>query len=256
MRPELIAMCKDAISNQLEPSDFSYPRAFAGFPEVLEAFANLFNNYFNPKVPVATSHLATAPGAASCLDTLFYNICDPGESILVVGPYWSQPLPSNTCALDMLIFSLTDGFDFQFQARSSVVPIPVTTERLDEALSNALIPALEAALRAAQRPVKAVLITNPSNPLSQCYTKSCIEDCIKFCDRNGLHYISDEVYALTRFRCPEVPEPEPFTSVLAIDVKELGCNLSMVHMVWSTSKDFGQSGVRMASVVYHVLRTV
>lgn len=90
LRPELIDICKNAIRDKLGPVDLSYPRAFAGYPEVLEAFAQFFNNYFNPKVAVEASHLATAPGAASCLDTFFYNTCNPGDAILVPAPYWSK----------------------------------------------------------------------------------------------------------------------------------------------------------------------
>ena len=90
IRPELLDICRDAISSQLDAQDLSYPRAFAGFPEVLEAFASFFNTYFHPRLPVEVAHLATAPGAASCLDTLFYNICDPGDGILVPAPYWSM----------------------------------------------------------------------------------------------------------------------------------------------------------------------
>lgn len=115
-------------------------------------------------------------------------------------------------------------------------------------LSEALIPALENALKNSTRPVKAILMTNPSNPLSQCYSRSCLEECIKFCNRNGLHYISDEVYALTKFETPDLKNPEPFVSVLSIDTEALGCDPSKVHMVWSPSKDFGQSGVRMVAL--------
>jgi aspartate/methionine/tyrosine aminotransferase len=89
LREELIDICKDAIASNLHAQDLSYPRAFAGFPEVLSAFAGFLNDHFHPAIPVETSHLATAPGAASCIDTLLYNICDPGDGILVPGPYWS-----------------------------------------------------------------------------------------------------------------------------------------------------------------------
>ena len=92
IRPELIQVCKNAIDKKLVPLDFSYPRAFAGYPDALEAFGSLFNAYFAPKIPVEMAHLATAPGAAHCLDALFYNLCDPGQGILVASPYWSQNL--------------------------------------------------------------------------------------------------------------------------------------------------------------------
>lgn len=94
IRPELIEICKSSISEKLSAQDFSYPRAFAGFPEVLDAFARFLNEYFHPHIPIEVSHLAIAPGAASCLDTLFYNICEPGDAILVPGPYWSPSATS------------------------------------------------------------------------------------------------------------------------------------------------------------------
>ena len=139
----------------------------------------------------------------------------------------------------------TGGFEFQFKARSSVTPIPVTTNTIEDSLTTALLPALEEAYNNATCPVKAMLMTNPSNPLAQCYPQSCIEDCIRFCQKKNIHYISDEVYALTSFPCPELPEPVPFVSVLSLDVAKLGGDLSRVHTIWSPSKDFGQSGTRM-----------
>ena len=122
------------------------------------------------------------------------------------------------------------GFDFQFKARSSVIPIPVATNTIED---NSTCP------------VKAILMTNQSYPLAQCYPQSCIEECIRFCKRRNIHYISDEVYALTSFPCPEMPDPVPFVSVLSLDIPKLGGDVSRVHTVWSPSKDFGQSGTRM-----------
>ena len=90
IRAELIEICKEAITERLCPQDLSYPRAFAGYPEVLDAFASFLNSYFCPVIPIEKSHLATAPGAASCLDALFYNICDAGDGVLIPGPYWSK----------------------------------------------------------------------------------------------------------------------------------------------------------------------
>lgn len=116
IRPELIDLCKDAISTRLEArvtnfslhcvcqhielirglQHLSYPNALGGDADVLQAFARFFNTYFNPHIPVEPSHLTTAPGAASCLDALLYNICDPGDGVLVPGPYWSAlPVSSN-----------------------------------------------------------------------------------------------------------------------------------------------------------------
>jgi aspartate/methionine/tyrosine aminotransferase len=133
------------------------------------------------------------------------------------------------------------------KARSSVTPIAVNTTALSETLTEALVPALEAAIMDATCPVKALVFTNPHNPLGQRYPKSVLESCILFCKKHDIHFVSDEVYALTSFTSADCPEPTPFTSALSIDIAKLGFNPARIHVFWSTSKDFGQSGLRLVS---------
>ena len=118
---------------------------------------------------------------------------------------------------------------------------------LEDTLTEALLPALEEAFDNAPCPVKALVLTNPHNPLAQAYPQPVLEGCLKFCHRRGIHLISDEIYALTSFKCPDIPNPTPFVSALSLDSAKLGCDSARIHVVWSTSKDFGQSGIRMVS---------
>ena len=106
LRPELLLLSQQAAAKGLESEvnsqarqlsrllpatqHLSYPRGFAGDPAVLGVLSTFLNTHFNPSIPVAPSHIATAPGASSCLDALFYNFCDPGEGILIPGPYWCR----------------------------------------------------------------------------------------------------------------------------------------------------------------------
>lgn len=90
IRPELIELTKAAINDSLVEQHLSYPTGFAGDPALLDALAHFFNAYFSPHIPVESAHLTTAPGAASSLDGLLYNICEPGDGVLVPGPYWSE----------------------------------------------------------------------------------------------------------------------------------------------------------------------
>jgi aspartate/methionine/tyrosine aminotransferase len=206
----------------------SYPRGFSGDPELLNAYANFFNKYFSPHVPVEAAHLSTAPGAAGCIDALLYNICEDGDGVLVPGPYWN-------------------GFDFSMRVRSAVNPVVVTLPSLDASFTNELGEALERTYQTSTCPIKALMITNPHNPLAVCYSKSVLEECLRFCNRHDIHFISDELYALSIFQSPDLPEPQPFVSALSLDLDRIGANKSRVHVVWSTSKDFGQSGFRMVS---------
>ncbi|RYP47127.1 hypothetical protein DL768_006770 [Monosporascus sp. mg162] len=175
-------------------------------------------------------HLATAPGAAFSLDALLYNICNPGDGLLVPTPCWN-------------------GFDWLLNVRSSVQPVFVPVENFDDVFTSKLIPALETAFIGSTWPIKGLLFTNPHNPFGQCYPEDIIVEVTKFCDRKKIHFISDEIYALSGFSNPEIKEPVPFVSALQLDVRGLGCDLSRVHTLWSISKDLGSSGLRMGCCI-------
>ena len=69
---------------------FSYPNGFGGHADCVDALTSFFNAYFHPTCPVLPEHVITSTGAASCVDALLYNICDPGDGILIPAPYWSM----------------------------------------------------------------------------------------------------------------------------------------------------------------------
>lgn len=118
-------------------------------------------------------------------------------------------------------------------------------DTFESSFTSDLILCLEKTFDNAPCPVKALMLTNPHNPLGRCYSKLILEQCVKFCHRRDIHFISDEVYALTSFTCPCPPKAECFTSALSLDIEALSCDVSKVHTIWSTSKDLGQSGFRM-----------
>lgn len=232
VRRELLDIYTQGLQKELVGRHLSYPDSFSGDKALLDAFAAFFNTYFGPRVPVERAHLSTAPGAASALDALLYNICEAGDRVLVPGPYWN-------------------GFDFVFRVRSQVEPVLVNVDGLRHTLTDgaALIAALSRAVDASDAAVKAVVLTNPHNPIGQCYPRSVIESCMRFCQDRDIHFVSDEVYALSVFASPDLPRPTPFVSALHLDPQAVGCHPSRVHVVWSTSKDFGSSGVRMGVVI-------
>lgn len=58
---------------------------------------------------------------------------------------------------------------------------------------------------------------------------------MRLCGKYDLHLISDEIYGLSVFENPEMPDPVPFTSILSIDPKGL-MDPRKVHMQWGFSK--------------------
>ena len=139
----------------------------------------------------------------------------------------------------------TDGNDVFFRIRSSVTPVEVTVPNFQESLTLSLIPALEKAYTSAAYPIKALIVANPHNPLGRCYPKSVLEECLKFCQARSIHFVSDEVFALSTFKCPDMPKATPFFSALSLDPAAVDSDPSRIHVVWSMSKDLASSGIRL-----------
>ena len=68
---------------------------------------------------------------------------------------------------------------------------------------------------------------------------------MRFCQTHNLHLVIDEIFALSGFICPDDHVEAPFASALSLDAAALGCDPSRVHVVWSPSKDFGSSAIRL-----------
>jgi aspartate/methionine/tyrosine aminotransferase len=162
---------------------------------------------------VAPAQLAAVAGAGSVLELLFTAIGDPGDAVLVPTPSYS-------------------GFWPDIQTRAALEVVPVHTHS-DDAF-RLTTDALDAALAASARPVKALLFTNPDNPLGRVATPEQVREIAAWGERHGIHVVFDEIYALSVFG------PQPFTSVAALR-ERLG---PLIHVVWAFSKDIGASGLR------------
>ena len=75
-----------------------------------------------------------------------------------------------------------------------------------------------------------------------------LDGCAKFCQNCGIHLISDEVFAMSSFNSPDLPDASEFTSVLSVDPKSLGCDPERIHVIWSMSKDLAVSGIRLVGL--------
>jgi aspartate/methionine/tyrosine aminotransferase len=86
-----------------------------------------------------------------------------------------------------------------------------------------------------------VLMTNPNNPLGVIYKPNVIRSVVGWARRRSLHTIMDELYALSTHKKYD----HGFQSVIRVLDNQLGDD---VHFVWSLSKDFGASGLRVGFV--------
>lgn len=71
--------------------------------------------------------------------------------------------------------------------------------------------------------------------IGRCYPEHVLKEYLKFCSRNGLHLISDEIYALSVWDNPRLPNAPGFRSVLSINQEGI-IDPSFVHTVWGLSK--------------------
>lgn len=124
--------------------------------------------------------------------------------------------------------------------------VPVTTQNVSDTFSPRIVPLLRDAFEKSPKNIRALVLTNPQNPFGQCYPLEVLEACAQFCQDRDIHLISDEVYALSCFDNDELDsELPPFISALHLDLDRLRVERARVHVIWSTSKDFGSSGLRM-----------
>ncbi len=166
----------------------------------------------------APEHLVVLAGAGTILEQLFFTLGDPGDAVLV-------PTPSYA------------GFWADLETRDDLLIHPV--HRREEDGFALTVEGLERAYDACPRPVKALLFTNPDNPLGHVASAEAVGAVYDWAVDKGIHVVFDEIYALTAFG------ERPFRSIASVR-PSLGEN---AHIVWAFSKDFGASGLRCGVLV-------
>ncbi|GFG16496.1 1-aminocyclopropane-1-carboxylate synthase-like protein 1 [Aspergillus udagawae] len=229
VRGELVDQYKALFAQNLSSRHLSYADGMGGDAELLQVASDFFNRVFAAHTRVEPAHVVVGAGCSSLLENLLYDICEPGEGVLIETPFWG-------------------GFETTFVLRSNVTAVHVTppsdsdvsgSEDPDH-LVSAYVAAYERALRQAPCRIKAILVCNPHNPCGHIYPPKVTQALLQFAQRHDLFYISDEIYALST-----LDEQAPFTSVLGIDVSALGVDLARVFTLYSISKDLGSSGLRL-----------
>jgi 1-aminocyclopropane-1-carboxylate synthase len=133
------------------PGDaFLYRFSSAGGPLFPIAMANFINANFSPFLPVTKDNIITAGGVTGIEDMLAFSLGDPGDGILVSAPIYGR-------------FEL----DFGNEARLKIVYARMgETDSFEVGVVEQFEKAFEEAEREGIR-IRAVLISNPSNPLGE-----------------------------------------------------------------------------------------
>nr|GEV27083.1 1-aminocyclopropane-1-carboxylate synthase-like [Tanacetum cinerariifolium] len=208
-------------------SDFKETAIFQdyhGLPEFRAAIANFMSHVRGNRVEFDPDRIVMSGGATGAHETVAFCLANPGEAFLVPTPYYP-------------------GFDRDLRWRTGVELVPVvcessnnfkiTREALETAYDNAIL---------ANSKVKGLLITNPSNPLGTFLDKDTLKDLVSFINEKNIHLVCDEIYAAT------VTSGDEFVSIAEVIKEEPECNLDLIHIVYSLSKDMGFPGFRVGIV--------
>lgn len=123
----------------------------------------------------------------------------------------------------------------------NIVPIHCDSSNNFQITPRALEAAYEEA-RAMNTKVRAVLITNPSNPLGATIQREVLEHLLDFATCKNIHLVSDEIYSGSVFSSSE------FVSIAEILESRRYQNAERVHVVYSLSKDLGLPGFRIGTI--------
>ncbi|KAK7178676.1 hypothetical protein PSPO01_15284 [Paraphaeosphaeria sporulosa] len=240
IRSDLLELLRENFWNHLELKHLSYAGGLGGPPELLAALAKFYNCFFEPSNPVEPDHLVVGPGSSSIIDTLINDICDDGDGLLVAAPMWGS-------------------FEISAVLRNSVRIIPVQVPFREVESAQGVVSAYRIAAQKATCNIRGILFCNPHNPSGHISRPEVTDALLQYCEEEDLHFISDEVYALSTFGAFEGAADKHgkifrssatnFVSVLQKHLQGLGVNPSRVHQVYSFSKDFGSSGVRLGCLV-------
>lgn len=193
-----------------------YAQPFYGEASLREMTASLLSEIFEHELD--PEHLSGVSGASAALECLAFALFSPGDSVLMPTPYWQ-------------------GFKWCFEQRPGMTIIPVDLHP-DNNFELTLTAIQDAYNGEIEKP-KALVLTNPHNPLGINYDEVLLEEIYGWVlDQTEMHIISDELYCHS-----QIYRTGPdFKSAFALNAYTIAPD--RVHIVWGFAKDFGLSGFK------------
>ncbi|KAL3635603.1 acetyl-CoA synthetase [Castilleja foliolosa] len=204
--------------------DIAIFQDYHGLPEFRNAVARFMEKVRGDRVRFDPDRIVMSGGATGAQETLAFCLADPGDALLVPAPYYP-------------------GNDRDLTWRTGIQLVPVVCESSNNfkitrnALETAYAKAQESNIK-----VKGLLLNNPSNPLGTLIDRDTLIDSLKFTNDKKIHLICDEIYSATVFTDPG------FVSIAEIVQESPNCNLDLIHIVYSLSKDLGFPGFRVGII--------
>jgi aspartate aminotransferase len=154
-----VAACLDPVNHRYTPT--------GGLPALREAIAA--KTLRDSGLVVGASQVLVTNGGKQAIANAFAVLCDPGDEILVLAPFWTTYPEA---------IALAGG-----------VPVFVSSDERSGFRST--VEELEAAVTAR---TKALVFVSPSNPTGAVYSRSEIEAIGRWAVERGLWVLTDEIY--------------------------------------------------------------
>ena len=153
------AACRDPRNHKYTPT--------AGLPELRDALAA--KTLRDSGLEVAASQILVTNGGKQAIANAFAALCDPGDEVLVLAPYWTTYPEVITLAGGVPVVIHTDASS----------GFRVTLDQLDATLTPR---------------TKVLLFVSPSNPTGAVYPGDEVEAIGRWAAANGLWVVTDEIY--------------------------------------------------------------
>ncbi|KAI4330243.1 hypothetical protein MLD38_028542 [Melastoma candidum] len=200
---------------------------YHGLPAFKKAMVKFMAEIRENRVSFDPSKLVLTAGATSANETLMFCLAEKGDAILIPTPYYP-------------------GFDrdLKWRTGAEIIPIQCTSSNGFKITSIALEKAYQNALKLNLN-AKAILVTNPSNPLGTTMTRKELDLLMDFVVDKEIHLVSDEIYSGTVFGPPTYISIMEVLNAPKYDGHEVW---DRVHVVYSLSKDLGLPGFRVGAL--------
>ncbi|KAF7563399.1 hypothetical protein G7046_g742 [Stylonectria norvegica] len=217
----------------LQNPAFTYGDGTMGSKRVKRAVSRFLTRHLNSFKPIEPAHVSMTNGCSSAIEHMSWAFANPGDGFLLGQPYYGTFIPD-------------------ISARFGTKVLPVSFHDADPLGKDAVRKYEDVLLDAQGRGqrVAGLVISHPHNPLGRCYPRSVLIDLMKLCEKYQLHFISDEIYALSVWNntVDKHPPPVQFESALSIDPTGI-IDPARIHAIWGMSKDFGANGIRVGAII-------
>jgi aspartate aminotransferase len=215
----------EAINQKASTGQINYA-PFIGEKYLRETFARYLNHYFDRRgvshLVVDTENVLVTVGASHALSNAFLAICNPGDEILAIEPFFSP------------------YHGFLSVAGGVLKTVPTKAE------NGFALPSEEEIEKYITPKTKAILFNSPNNPSGKIFSKEEVERLARVALKNDLFIIGDEVYR------EMILGNEEAYSLLQVNFDDEETNekyKNLLIVVDSASKSFSLCGVRIGFAV-------